>query len=120
VSHLEAQHRTLHFHRGKASAPVERRGLLDLTFSGMKFLTKRRDTDNVQQQQARDVQSPKKKNSRVTAQEISNFFSKLEVRELALQYPRVKASSQRKVLTIHSTSATKPYPTGLSSGVFFD
>jgi hypothetical protein len=35
-----------------------------------------------------------------------------------LQHPRVKASGQRKILTIHSTSATKSYRIGLISGVF--
>ena len=107
------------FHTSKASAPVERRGLPDLTFSGMKFLTKRRETDDAKQQQgAKDVQSPKKKNNRGTAQEISDFFSRPEVRELALQHPRAKASSQRKMLTKHLILATKPYPTGLDSRAF--
>jgi hypothetical protein len=84
----------------------------------MKFLTKRRDIDDAQQQRAKDVQSPKKKNSKSTAQEISDIFSKPKVRESALRHPRVKATSQHKILTIHSTSATESYPIGLGSGVF--
>jgi len=103
------------FHRGKASAPVERRGLPDLTFSAMEFLTKRRDINDAQQQGAKDVQSPKKKSSRGTVQEISDFFSRPQVRDLALQYPRAKASSQRKILTKHSTSLAKSYPAGLGA-----
>jgi hypothetical protein len=103
------------FHRGKASAPVERRGLPDLTFSEMKFLTKRRDIDAAQQQGAKDVQSPKKKSSRGTAQEISDFFSRPQAHDLALQHPRAKASSQRKILTKHSISPTKSYPAGLDA-----
>jgi hypothetical protein len=99
------------FHRGKASAPVERRGLPDLTFSGMKFLTKRRDIDDAQQPGAKDVQSPKK-SSRGTAQEISDFFSRPQVHDLASQHPRAKASSQHKILTKHSISPTKSYPAG--------
>lgn len=103
------------FHRGKASAPVERRGLPDLTFSGMKFLTKRRDTNDAQKQGAKDVQSPKKKSSRGTVKEISDSFSRPQVHDLALQHPRAKASSQRKILTKHSLSPTKSYPAGLGA-----
>jgi hypothetical protein len=54
------------------------------------FLAKRRNIDDAQQQGAKDVQSPKKKKSRGTAQEISDFFSRLEVYGLALQHPRAK------------------------------
>lgn len=103
------------FQRGNASAPVERRGLPDLTFSGMKFLTKRRDINDAQQQGAKDVQSPKKKSSRGTVQEISDFFSRPQVHDLALQHPRAKTSSQRNILTKHSISPTKSYPAGLGA-----
>ena len=61
------------FHKGKASAPVERRGLPDLTFSEMTSLTKRREPHAGPQKQLKAP--PKKKSNRGTAQEISGFFS---------------------------------------------
>ena len=88
------------FHKGKASEPVERRGLPDLTFSEMTFLTKRRQPDTGPQKQ---LKAPsKKKSNRGTAQEISGFFSgpekkKTDPREqksdVVLRHPKSLVSS---------------------------
>jgi hypothetical protein len=98
------------FHRGKASALVERRGLPDLTFSEMNFLTKRRYVDVNQQQRYRDIQPPKK-SKKGSAPDISDFFSRTEEHDVTLQGPPAKVSSQRKGrLTKQSISPNKSSP----------
>ena len=98
------------FHKGKASAPVERRGLPDLTFSEMNFLTKRRDVGDARHQRTQDVQPPKQKSNKDSAQEISNFFSRPEEYNKALQNPTLKVSGQREGLVKQSTSPNKSSP----------
>jgi hypothetical protein len=97
------------FHRGKASAPVERRGLPDLTFSEMNFLTKRRVADDTRDQRSKDVQPPKKSN-KGSAQEISDFFSRPGQHDVGLQRPTAKSFSQHHVSTNQSISPNKSSP----------
>ena len=85
------------FHRGKASAPVERRGLPDLTFSEMNFLTKRRFVSDTRHQRPKDVQPPRNQSSKASVQEINDFFSRPKQHDAVFHGPTAKASSQPKV-----------------------
>ena len=98
------------FHRGKASVPVERRGLPDLTFPEMNFLTKRRDVDDARHQKSKDVQPPKKMSDKGSAQEISSFFSRPGQLDVALQDPTAHTSGQCKILPKQSISPNKSSP----------
>jgi hypothetical protein len=97
------------FHRGKASAPIERRGLPDLTFSEMSFLSKRRDVDDARHPIPKDVRPPKK-STKGSAQEVSDFFSRPEQHDVALQGPQATDSSQCKLLNKQSIPLNKSSP----------
>jgi hypothetical protein len=97
------------FHKGKASAPVERRGLPDLTFSEMNFLSKRRDVDDARHPISKDVRPPKK-STKGSAQEVSTFFSRPEQHDVALQGPEANDAKQCKLFRKQSIQRNKSSP----------
>ena len=92
------------FHKGKASVPVERRGLPDLTFSEMTFLTKRRELDDARYQRLKDKQPKKTKSDKGSAKEVSGLFSKPEEHDPGLPAELDSASGQWKVFSKPSAS----------------
>ena len=83
------------FNRGKASAPVERRGLPDLTFSEMNFLARRSDVEDARHHGSEEVQ-PRKKSNKSSAEAISAFFSGRKEHSRALQDPQAQPYRQRE------------------------
>ena len=63
------------FSKGKASAPVPRRGLPDLTFSKMTFLNKKRELDDARFRGKYDLAHPRKNRKRAV-QDISEYFAR--------------------------------------------
>ena len=97
------------FNRGKASAPVERRGLPDLTFSEMNFLTKRNGIEDARRHRSKEVR-PRKKSDKGSAQEISDFFSRREEHSRVLQEPTAQTYGQREGPSKQSVSPNKSSP----------
>lgn len=68
------------FHRGKASSPLHRRGLPDLTFSEMNFLSRQQDHNEVQHPHPKEgklSRSTKKTNKeKFLTQQISEYFQR--------------------------------------------
>lgn len=62
------------FSKGRASAPMERRGLPDLSFSEMAFLSKKRDLNDVRFRGLQSMGQPAKKNVG-GAQDVSAYFA---------------------------------------------
>ena len=103
------------FSKGKASSPVQRRGLPDLTFSEMTFLTKRREMDDARYSKLREVQ-PHKNSKKSGAQEISDFFSR-PAHERAYQRKSSRAEHQQQSnIHMHSPSPPKSSPAKLQTG----
>lgn len=63
------------FRKGKASSPVRKSGLPDLSFSEMSFLCRRQDRDEVQQQNPKEKYCKNNKDKTVT-QHISEYFER--------------------------------------------
>ncbi|ERF70151.1 hypothetical protein EPUS_00338 [Endocarpon pusillum Z07020] len=65
------------FHRGKASSPVHIRGMPDLCFTEMNFLSKRRDHQEPNKRDPRQARSSKsKEKEKSRAEQISEYFQR--------------------------------------------
>ena len=96
------------FHKGKASAPVERRGLPDLTFSEMSFLTKRREMEPIRYQKQKEIKPSLQVTNKGSSRKISGYFSQPGNRNAGLHVSAEMESSHFEGLTKSSTSAQGP------------
>ena len=78
------------FHRGKASSPIQIRGMPDLCFTEMKFLSKRRDHQEPNKRNPKHARSSKsKEKEKSRAEQISEYFQRSQAAKPCL-IPRAK------------------------------
>lgn len=101
------------FRRGKASAQLQTRGLPDLTFSEMKFLSKKRQPDLAQLENQKQSNPTEKKDR---SKEISAFFAKArsEVTRSCRASSELHQRQDSKRLTQGSNSLTISSPAKLA------
>jgi hypothetical protein len=96
------------FHKGKASSPVRRRGMPDLSFTKMNFLSKPQDDSESKQRDlnhARASKSKEKENDR--AKQISEYFERYPVAKSCLESQARPGREQK--------AAQKPYKISIPS-----
>lgn len=98
------------FHKGKASARVERRGLPDLTFSEMTFLTKRRELGDARYRGPEEAQPFNKNSNKASEREISSFFSRPQEKHAISHTFLEEASRLEKVSAQSSISHNRSSP----------
>lgn len=90
------------FHNGKVSCPVQRRGLPDLAFSEMKFLSKQPNHDEAMQRESKDKKVASQKKEKERTQQIAEYFERSRADERCTQHlaeaSRLHQSTANKLL----------------------
>ena len=107
-------------HKGKASSPVQRRGLPDLTFSEMKFLSNRRDLPSHPGTHIATVKKTNNRPDKHSAGQIASFFEQSQ--EQPDRGPRVSVgevpqmtSSPAKLIAARANSMVSSLCTDLGA-----